>query len=318
MSLLRKTMFRFRALFQKEKLDAQMDDEMRSHIEMQTPENIEAGMTPEEARSAALRQFGWVESIKAICREQRGVSWIETLGQNIRRGARMPRKSGLHPRGSGQSNCWSFCRTSFMRSSGRIPMPPLITDRFRVVSLSTRITEGLFKPVPRQSPWLGATAMARTECEDAGEEVRNATIKSSGKSHCAKIRQGRRFELVKSVNGNAAWTISPGWNIPGSAPEPRVFPPGKNISVAVNFRLIPEEIECPALLGEGGDSRACQASLLALPWLKNKDGQMSVRRERNIRRNFQHSVLDLYFQCSHEFSLIKNQNLPRNGSRNPG
>jgi DNA-binding PadR family transcriptional regulator len=35
---------RFRALFQKEKLDARMDDEMLSHIEMQTQENIEAGM----------------------------------------------------------------------------------------------------------------------------------------------------------------------------------------------------------------------------------------------------------------------------------
>src|SRR6266568_1980679 len=84
---------RFRALFQKEKLDARMDDEMRSHIEMQTQENIEAGMKPEEARYAALRQFGWVESIKDTCREQRGVSWIENLGQDIRFGARILRKN---------------------------------------------------------------------------------------------------------------------------------------------------------------------------------------------------------------------------------
>jgi hypothetical protein len=46
---------RFRALFRKEKLDARMDDEMRS---------LEAGIKQEEARYAALRQFGWVESIK--------------------------------------------------------------------------------------------------------------------------------------------------------------------------------------------------------------------------------------------------------------
>jgi putative ABC transport system permease protein len=73
----------------KEKLDARMDDEMCSHIDMQTQENIEAGMKPEEARSAALRQFGWVESIRETCREQRGVSWIEDFGQDIRYGARM-------------------------------------------------------------------------------------------------------------------------------------------------------------------------------------------------------------------------------------
>src|SRR5678810_90418 len=89
MSLLRNLRLRLRALFQRRKLDAQMDDELRSHLEMQTQENIDAGMKPEEARYAALRQFGWVESIKETCREQRGVGWIEDLGQDIRYGARM-------------------------------------------------------------------------------------------------------------------------------------------------------------------------------------------------------------------------------------
>src|SRR5947207_1285556 len=89
----RKLHLRLRALFQKRKLDAEMDDEMSSHIAMQTQENIEAGMKAEEARYAALRQFGWVESIKETCREQRGVSWIEHLIQDIRYGLRMLRKN---------------------------------------------------------------------------------------------------------------------------------------------------------------------------------------------------------------------------------
>src|SRR5216117_4093046 len=66
-----------------------MDEEMRSHIELQTQENIDAGMNPEEARYAALRQFGWVESIKETCRERRGVSWIENFTQDVRYGLRM-------------------------------------------------------------------------------------------------------------------------------------------------------------------------------------------------------------------------------------
>src|SRR5437879_2278245 len=93
MNWLQKLRLRFRALFQKPKLDVQMDDEMRSHIEMQTQENIEAGMNSEEARYAALRQFGWVESIKETCRDQRGVSWIENLVQDVRYGARKLRKN---------------------------------------------------------------------------------------------------------------------------------------------------------------------------------------------------------------------------------
>jgi len=80
---------RLSALFHKQKLDARMDDEIRSHIDMQTQENIVAGMKPEEARYAALRQFGWVESLKETCRDQRGVGWIEDFGQDIRYGARM-------------------------------------------------------------------------------------------------------------------------------------------------------------------------------------------------------------------------------------
>jgi predicted permease len=89
----RKLQLRFRVLFQKQKLDAQMDDEMRSHIELQAQENIAGGMNPEEAHYAALRQFGWVESIKDTCREQRGVSWIENLGQDVRYGSRILRRN---------------------------------------------------------------------------------------------------------------------------------------------------------------------------------------------------------------------------------
>src|SRR6266567_1603009 len=89
----RKLHLRLRALFQKRKLDAEMDAEMRSHIELQTQENIDAGMDPEEARYAALRQFGWVESVKQTCREERGVSWIEHFIQDFRYGLRMLRKN---------------------------------------------------------------------------------------------------------------------------------------------------------------------------------------------------------------------------------
>ncbi len=49
----------FRALFRKEQLDQEMDEEMRFHVEMRVRENIEAGMSPVEARYAALRRFGW-------------------------------------------------------------------------------------------------------------------------------------------------------------------------------------------------------------------------------------------------------------------
>src|SRR5258708_28885782 len=88
MNFLNQLKSRFSALFRKRELDADMNTEMRSHIEMRTQENIEEGMNPEEARFAALRQFGWTESIKETCRDQRGISWVENLAQDIRYGAR--------------------------------------------------------------------------------------------------------------------------------------------------------------------------------------------------------------------------------------
>src|SRR6266481_991121 len=93
MNCFAKLRLRFRALFQNRKLDADMAEEMRGHIEMRTRENIEAGMPADEAYYAAMRQFGWVDNIKETCREQRGVTWLEHLIQDLRCGARMLRKN---------------------------------------------------------------------------------------------------------------------------------------------------------------------------------------------------------------------------------
>src|SRR6266568_4956124 len=93
MNWLHKIHRKVQGLFQKQKLDAEMDEEMRTHIEMRTREHIQAGMPPDHARHAAMRQFGWMESIKETCREQRGVTWLEHLIQDLGYGARMLRKN---------------------------------------------------------------------------------------------------------------------------------------------------------------------------------------------------------------------------------
>jgi putative ABC transport system permease protein len=93
MSWLKTFRLRFAGLLRKQQLDSEMETEMRSHIELQTQENLEAGMNLKEARLAALRQFGWIESIKETCRDQRGMSWVENLSRDTRYGARMLRKN---------------------------------------------------------------------------------------------------------------------------------------------------------------------------------------------------------------------------------
>jgi len=79
---------RIRALFQKEKLDTEMVAEMRAHVDLQTERNVAAGMNPDEARYAALRQFGNVASIQEQAREARGWVWLEGIAKDIRHAVR--------------------------------------------------------------------------------------------------------------------------------------------------------------------------------------------------------------------------------------
>ncbi|MHB8520573.1 MAG: ADOP family duplicated permease [Limisphaerales bacterium] len=85
---------RLRALFRKEQLDLELDDQLQFHLEMQIRENLDAGMKPDEARFAAFRSLGGVDRVKETCRDQRGINWIENLLQDTRFGLRMLAK---HP-----------------------------------------------------------------------------------------------------------------------------------------------------------------------------------------------------------------------------
>jgi putative ABC transport system permease protein len=80
-------------LFHKLKQDAQLDSELRFHIEQQTAANIAAGMPPEEARRRALAQFGGMEYMKEEARDARGTYFVESLLQDIRFALRMLRKN---------------------------------------------------------------------------------------------------------------------------------------------------------------------------------------------------------------------------------
>jgi len=75
--------------FWKNKLENQLDDEMRFHIEMRTQEFISAGMTAKEARYCAMRLFGNRSLLKERTREVDTIGWIETLWRDLRYATRM-------------------------------------------------------------------------------------------------------------------------------------------------------------------------------------------------------------------------------------
>ncbi len=87
--MLRKLTRRLRALLQKDLMERELDEEVRFHLEKEIEQNLQHGMSAEEARYAALRSFGGVAQIKERCRDRRGVRAIEEIGQDLRYAARM-------------------------------------------------------------------------------------------------------------------------------------------------------------------------------------------------------------------------------------
>jgi len=84
---------RLRSLFKRGRVEQELSDELRFHLEKMTEENVARGMTLEEARYAALRELGGVEQIKEECRDMRRVNWIENLVHDLRYGVRQLRRT---------------------------------------------------------------------------------------------------------------------------------------------------------------------------------------------------------------------------------
>jgi putative ABC transport system permease protein len=77
----------------RERMMEDLEQDIRDHIAMETQDNIERGMSPEEARYAALRKFGNVTRVKEDAREVWSVVWLEQLRQDIGYALRVLRRS---------------------------------------------------------------------------------------------------------------------------------------------------------------------------------------------------------------------------------
>jgi putative ABC transport system permease protein len=84
---------RIASVFRSPRLDQDLDDELRSHLEMRAADNMSAGMSAEEARLEARRRFGNTARIKESTRAQRIVLWLETVLQDARFGLRTLRRT---------------------------------------------------------------------------------------------------------------------------------------------------------------------------------------------------------------------------------
>jgi predicted permease len=93
MEYIRILLSRCAALFRSKKLDADLDEELRAHIDLAIEENRGRGMNEQQARTAALRACGGITQIRETYRVQRGLPWLEEAARDVRYAVRQLRRS---------------------------------------------------------------------------------------------------------------------------------------------------------------------------------------------------------------------------------
>jgi len=84
---------RLRSLFRRGRVEDELRDELQYHVDRLTDEHVARGMSPEDARRAALRAMHGIEQRKEECRDARGVGLVEDFIQDLRYAARTLRRN---------------------------------------------------------------------------------------------------------------------------------------------------------------------------------------------------------------------------------
>jgi macrolide transport system ATP-binding/permease protein len=84
---------RLRALFRRDRVARELDDEIQFHLDQQIAENVASGMNRQEARYAAVRAFGNPTILKEETQDTWGWMWLENFVQDVRFGLRTLRRN---------------------------------------------------------------------------------------------------------------------------------------------------------------------------------------------------------------------------------
>lgn len=79
-------------LWHRDRLDRELDRELRFHIDEEMRRLVAGGVDPLRARRQALAAFGGLEPMPALTREARGVRWLDALGHDVRDAVRLMRR----------------------------------------------------------------------------------------------------------------------------------------------------------------------------------------------------------------------------------
>src|SRR5690242_16013576 len=75
---------RLRALVFRRRVEDELEEELRFHMEMETRKHVQAGMPAADASRNANLRFGGLAQVAEECREMRGLRLLETVSQDVR------------------------------------------------------------------------------------------------------------------------------------------------------------------------------------------------------------------------------------------
>lgn len=140
--------------------EGDLDDELESHLEIETQENIERGMTPEEARCAARRKFGSLALAKELCREARGLASFDRWRQDLRFAVRIFRRTPAFTAAAILSVAVGIGATTALFSLVDAillhPLPYAVPDRLVTLALANPKLNLGFDELPISAPFLRA------------------------------------------------------------------------------------------------------------------------------------------------------------------
>src|SRR6266851_841546 len=84
---------RARILVSREQFDSELEEEMRLHRDLREQQQVQSGVSLEEARFAARRRFGNATALKETSRAMWGWTWLEDFLHDLRHGVRILRKT---------------------------------------------------------------------------------------------------------------------------------------------------------------------------------------------------------------------------------
>ncbi len=139
---------RFRGSIARGRVERQLNEEIRFHLDMQIEDNRKFGMTPEEARYAAMRSFGAVEAFKEEYRERSTFAPLETVAQDIRYAIR------------------TLCKNVSFTTACVATLAVAIGANTAMFSVINAV---LFRPLPYRAPEQLAMLWTESPCENIRE-----------------------------------------------------------------------------------------------------------------------------------------------------